>query len=203
MEEGIAMVLNLYDLFERIAHVLPEALNTFRAQTPQGFVATSEKLLEVAVVHLEEQGKNLRKSSEDNITSSAIGFFNRYGIRASSQTNSRGHVDIYICHSYLPALVICGEAKIWDGVVYHIGGLSQVLGYCTGRMPNCFLLAYVTKGKIDQQIRTLQAALDKGLPEQQQGLSSPHASMRWTLVTSHLHSGSGEVKVLHAGVNLC
>lgn len=203
MEESIAMAKNLYDYFERVAHVIPEVLNTWRAQSPQGFLEVAEKLLEAAIVHLEEQGKNLIKSSEDNITSSAIGFFNRYGIRASSQTNSRGHVDIYILHSYLSSLVICGEAKIWRGAGYHIGGLSQVLKYCTGRTPYCFLLAYVTSGKIERHIGTLRTELDKELPEGQQGPSTAHATMRWTLETRHLHSGGHQVKVLHAGANLC
>ncbi len=197
------MAKSLYDFIERIAHAIPEALNTFRAQSPEGFVEVSERLLSVAIVHLEEQGNNLRNCKEDAITSSVIGFFNRFGIRASSQTNSRGHVDIYIRHSYLPALVICGEAKIWRGISYHISGLAQVLGYSTGRVPYCFLLVYVTSGKINEHVETIRAELDEKLPERQQGPSSPHESLQCALVTEHFHSGGNQVKVLHAAVNLC
>jgi hypothetical protein len=69
-----------------------------------------------------------RISREDNITSAALGFLNAYGIQATSQTNSRGHVDIYLKHAWQPRLAICGEAKIWRGAAHHIGGLAQVLG---------------------------------------------------------------------------
>lgn len=203
LEENLAMAENLYNLVERIALVLPEALNTWRAQSEQGFLDVTERLLETAIVHLEEQSKNLRSSSEDNITSSAIGFFNRYGIRASSQTNSRGHVDIYISHTWRSALVICGEAKIWRGVSYHVDGLGQVLGYCTGRLPYCFLLAYVVKGEVEKHVENLKRELDQSFPEKQQGFSVAHPSLRWALVTQHKHSGGNLVRVLHAGVKLC
>lgn len=194
---------SLYNLIERISHALPEAVTAWRAQSEEGFLDVSEKLLEAAIVHMELQGKNLRGSSEDTITSAAIGFFNRYGIRASSQTNSRGHVDIFIHHPWKPALVICGEAKIWSGKVYHVSGLGQVLGYCTGRHPRCFLLAYVTSGKVQKHIDSLRKELDSTMPEQQQGFSTPHQFLRWSLVSEHLHSTGINVRVVHACINLC
>ncbi len=198
------MEKNLYEFIERIVAVFPEAINTWRAQTSDGFAEVSEKLLAAAIDHLESQGKNLKDSKEDNITSSAIGFFNRYGIQASSQTNSRGHVDIHIRHSFRPGFIICGEAKIWDGSSYHCGGLHQVLGYCTGRMPRCFILEYVTKGKIENHFARLQKTLDDELPEQQAGPSGKHATLRWALITEHTHHSSGiRIRVLHAGANLC
>lgn len=196
------MAKNLYNLFERISGTLPEALNTFRAQTPKGFVATSERLLADAVDHLESQGNYLRNSYEDTITSSVIGFFNRYGIRASSQTNSRGHVDIFIKHSFLPGLEVCGEAKIWKGAGYHVKGLGQVLGYCTGRTPYCFILEYVTEGNITDIVSKLRARLDGQLPEAQQGHANEHTSIKWALVTLHLHSSGKNMEVLHATANL-
>ena len=202
LEEKLDMAKNLYNLLERIASTVPEALNTWRAQTSEGFMDVSEKLLEAAIVHLEQQGKNLKGSKEDNITSSAIGFFNRYGIRASSQTNSRGHVDIFIEHSYQPSLKVCGEAKIWRGTSYHIKGLRQVLGYCQGRLPYCFVLEYVTNGIISNSVSKLRKKLDVDLPEDQQGPATDHESMQWTLVTIHLHSSGEKLKVIHAAANL-
>jgi hypothetical protein len=196
------MFRTLFDYLERISSVVPEVTNTLRAQSPDGFLHVSEKLLAAAIVHLEEQGKNLRDSREDTITAAAIGFFTRYGIRASSQTNSRGHVDIYIKHGTQPTLMICGEAKIWRTPSYHIGGLRQVLGYCTGRIPFCFIIVYVTKGAIAVHMGSLQAALDDQLPEQQQGACSPHSDLRWSFSSGHLHSSGGVVTALHAGVNL-
>ena len=202
MEEGVVMAKTLYDYVERIAHVIPEIVNTWRAQSPDGFLLVSERLLATAIVHLEEQAKNFQNAGEDAITAAAIGYFNRYGVRASSQTNSRGHVDIYIRHGIYPALVICGEAKIWRGSVYHIDGLAQVLGYCTGRLPFCFVLVYVKTGEIETHLRTLRTELDARLPERQHNASSVHASLRWALTTEHLHTSGHSVTALHAGVNL-
>ena len=196
------MARSLYDYVERIAHVIPEALNTWRAQSPDGFLHVTESLLAAAITHLEEQAKNFRDSKEDTITAAAIGFFNRNGIRASSQTNSRGHVDIYIKHAWQPSLVICGEARIWRSPSYHIGGLAQVLGYTTGRFPFCFVLVYVKTGGLEQQMRTLQTALDAQLPERQQGACAAHTSIRWALLSGHEHSSGHVVTSLHAGVNL-
>lgn len=202
VEEKLEMAQNLYNFVERILATLPEALLTYRAQNPAGFIATSERLLAVAIDHLEGQGNYLIGSKEDAITSSVIGFFNRYGIRASSQTNSRGHVDIFIKHSFLPGLEVCGEAKIWRYPKYHTDGLAQVLGYCTGRLPYCFMLEYVTEGEISDKISKLRKKLDAELPENQQGATNDHSSMQWTFVTFHLHSSGEKMKVLHAAANL-
>lgn len=202
LEEGVIMVKSLYDYIERIAHVIPEALNTWRAQSPDGFVHVSENLLGASIVHLEQQANNFQASGEDNITTAAIGFLTRYGIQATSQTNSRGHVDIFIQHGLRRTLVICGEAKIWRGTAYHMSGLTQVLGYCTGRLPFCFVLVYVKTGAIQTHVNTLRSELDARLPNSQQGPCLDHHSLNWALVTNHVHSSSNLVTVLHAGVNL-
>lgn len=196
------MARSLYDLIERFAHSLPEALNAWRAQSRSGFLDVTDRLLDAAIVHLESQANHLKAAREDTITAAAIGFFNRYGIQASSQTNSRGHVDIYIRHCFQPDLVICGEAKIWRGSKNHIAGIRQVLGYCTGRLPFCFLLIYVQTGGIEAHFATLKQTLDSELPENQQGSSRSHSFRRWALLTEHIHSSEGRVKALHAGVNL-
>jgi hypothetical protein len=198
------MSFSLFDYIERIAQVVPEALNTWRAQSPDGFCHISEQLLGAAITTLEAQAKNLNDPQirEDTITAAALGFFNRFGVRASSQTNSRGHVDIYIQHSSRSWLVICGEAKIWKGSDYHIKGLSQVLGYSTGRMPFCFVLAYVKTGQIEGDFLRLKTALNEIRPEQQQEDCRDHDHLRWALVTNHQHASGRIVTALHAGVNL-
>lgn len=89
----------LFYYLETLLQGLPEALNYFRASTPAGFRDATERLLHRAIEHLEVSANQLRHSSEDTITVAAIGFLNRYGICATYQTNSRGHVDLYIMHS--------------------------------------------------------------------------------------------------------
>src|ERR1035441_2194701 len=98
--------------------------------------------------------------------------------------------------------MICGEAKIWRGAIYHTGGLAQVLGYTTGRYPFCFVFAYVQTGQISTHIQTLKNHLDTTLPEQQQGPCSPHSTLAWGLLADHQHTSGDLVRVLHAGVNL-
>lgn len=181
---------------------LPEAVRWLSTQTPDGFSRTAEKLIASAVVHLEESGNYLRASHENTITCAAIGFLNRYGIQATSQTNSRGHVDIFMKHSWQTSLVICGEAKIWRGCAHHVGGLEQLLGYTTGRHPFCFVFAYVQTGQIKNHMEALQQHLDSNVPNHQRGPCSLHSRMRWALLSDHEHESGEVVRVLHAGVNL-
>ena len=105
-------------------------------------------------------------------------------------------------HNFKPALVICGEAKIWRGAAYHTEGLAQVLGYTTGRYPFCFVFAYVKTGQINNHFATLRTHLDTTLPERQQGPCAPHGSLAWGLLANHEHTSGEIVHVLHAGVNL-
>ena len=193
---------NLFDYVEGFLSFLPEAAGWMAARTPDGFGLIAEKLIARAIDHLEADGNRLRTCKEDTITSAAIGFLNAYGIQAYSQPNSRGHVDIFLKHSWKPALMICGEAKIWRGAVYHTGGLAQVLGYTTGRYPFCFVFAYVQTGQIKNHIETLKTHLDTTLPEHQQGPCSSHDSLAWGLLADHQHTSGELVRVLHAGVNL-
>ena len=196
------MLRNLYDYIEILLSPLPEAVRWLSAQTPNGFAIVAEKLIARAIDHLEASGNYLRTSREDTITCAAIGFLNRYGIQATSQPNSRGHVDIFMKHNWHAALVICGEAKIWRGPANHTGGLAQVLGYTTGRYPYCFVLAYVQVGQIKQHVETLRIHLDTTLPEAQQGPCVRHQAFNWALLSNHQHTSGEAVSVLHAGVNL-
>lgn len=192
----------LFYYIETFVQALPEALNYFRAVTPEGFLEATDRLVLRAIDHLEESANHLRNSSEDTITVSAIGFLNRYGIQASYQTNSRGHVDIFIRHSWQPGFVVCGEAKIWRGVAYHIGGMAQVLQYTTGRYPACFVLEYVKSGALAAHIQTLRAELDARLPQGQNAPCAAHPSITQALLTTHDHNSGTPIRMLHAGVNL-
>jgi hypothetical protein len=201
-KENKVRARNLFDYVEIFLSPLPEAVRWLSAQTPAGFTQTTARLIANAVSHLEENGNNLRASQENTITCAAIGFLNRYGIQATSQTNSRGHVDIFMKHSWQATLVTCGEAKIWRGCAHHTDGLNQLLGYTTGRHPFCFLLAYVKTGQIKNHIETLQQHLDSNLPNCQQGSCSISDDMKWALLSDHEHTSGELVRVLHAGVNL-
>jgi len=196
------MTLTRYNYVEAFLAAVPEAVTRLRVQTPSGFQEITEKLLGHAIAHLETSSNYLRSSREDTITCAAIGFLNRYGIEATSQTNSRGHVDIFLKNSSHPGFTICGEAKIWRGPAYHINGLNQVLGYTTGRFPFCFILVYVQTGIIKDLMETLQTTLDASRPEAQRGPCSRHGSLTWALLSNHQHNSGELVRVLHAGVNL-
>jgi hypothetical protein len=196
------MLRTLYDYIEILLSPLPEAVRWFSTQTPDGFADTVEKLITRAIAHLEASGNHLRNCREDTITCAAIGFLNNYGIQASSQTNSRGHVDIFIKHGWHAMLVICGEAKIWRGAAKHTEGLAQVMNYTTGRYPYCFVFAYVQSGHIKSHIETLRNHLDTILPEAQQGPCCGHGRLTWGLLTQHRHTSGEVVRVLHAAVNL-
>lgn len=193
---------NLFQYMQTLLAVGPEVSAWFRAATDEGFVNTTETLLSRAVDHLEASRNHLATSGEDGISTAVIGFLNGFGIHASRETNSNGHVDFLVRHQWRSNLIICGEAKIWHGKQYHFGGLDQLLGYMSGRYPHGFLLAYVQTGQVERHMETLEGALNEDLPNEQQGPCERHPTIHWSLYSSHLHSSARVVRVLHIGVNL-
>lgn len=197
------MILSLLDYVEAFLAPASDVLGWWRAYSREGFRLTAEQLLISAIDFVEANANDLQSSTENGITCVFIRFFHQYGIRASREENSRGHVDILIQHTCIPGLRWCGEAKIWDGASNYVKGLDQVLHYATARFPHCFVLAYMKSGQIQTQMQSLRDYLNANRPHHQQGQCSHHDSIRWALLADHMHDNSGSlVQVLHAGVNL-
>lgn len=153
-----------------------------------------------------EQSKKLFKSlSEDGLSSVLAGSIAAFGVTATRETNSNGHVDITIdvgiCN---PKRRVLCEAKIYDGPGYHIKGLEQLLNrYTTGREARGLLFVYVRKKNIAGLFKRVRKTMDAKLPLRQKGKTRENPNLNWSFTSTHRHSCGENLKVCHVGCNLC
>jgi hypothetical protein len=193
---------NLLTYVERFVAALPAAMKVMQARTETGFVVAVEELLMEGIHHLECNAVNFRPLGENGLTAAMVQSFNRHGIRAHQEANSNGHVDLYIENSLRPVLAVCGEAKVYRGVAYHIQGLVQVVGYATARCGFAFIIEYVRDRPVVKAIDEIQNALNAALPESQRGPCQNHGAMAFALVSSHAHPSGCNIRITHAAANL-
>ncbi|WP_332862213.1 hypothetical protein [Janthinobacterium svalbardensis] len=196
--------MSLRTYIQRFIAVLPEAIALFENCSEDGFERNVTSFLLEAVTTLEQQKNYYKGATEEQMTGAILGFFNRYGIRASSQTNSNGHVDVFVYRLRSPEAVICIEAKIWGGVKRHrTSDMDQIMKYTSGRYPFSYLLVYVRKQDIAQRMKDLRQELDLYKPHKQIGICSSLENFKWALKSKHLHFSGDEVNLYHVGVNMC
>jgi hypothetical protein len=192
---------NLADVTAWLEKYEPDYLNLVTATTEDEFDAALIPLLAKTIDHLESNSKNFKDLGETGLTAAFAGRLSGFGLRVTQETNSNGHVDVTIT-GYLssPEQKRLGEAKLYDGYAYHIGGLEQLLGYMTGRAGG-YLLNYVRKKKIANLVKKLREEMDKKLPFQQSGACADH-KLKWSFSSLHDHSSGAQVKVSHIGFNI-
>jgi len=195
------MTANLAELTAWLEKHDPDYLNLITAATDEEFDVALIPFFQKAIDHMESNSKNFRLLGETGLTAAFVGCINGFGLLATQETNSNGHVDVIIT-GYLctPKQKRLGEAKLYDGYVYHVGGLKQLLGYMTGRASG-YLLNYVRKKNIVTHVKTLRDEMDVKLPCQQSGSCTDHKLM-WSFCSVHNHSSGEQVKVSHIGFNL-
>ncbi len=195
------MAASLFDLMHRLEQQEPEYLTLATASTDDEFDAALIPLLARAIDHLESNSKNYLSLGETGLTAALAGSLSGFGLRVTQETNSNGHVDVtitgYLCR---PAQKRLGEAKLYDGYHYHVGGLEQLLGYMTGRSSG-YLLNYVRKKDVAGLIKKLRAQLDKNQPLAQTGSCASH-ELKWSFSSLHNHTSGEQVKVSHIGFNM-
>jgi hypothetical protein len=103
----------------------------------------------------------------------------------------------YLCS---PEQKRLGEAKLYKGYNYHIGGLKQLLGYMSGRASG-YLLNYVRKRNIATLVKKLREEMNKKLPFDQSGTCTDH-KLKWSFSSVHDHDSGEQVKVWHIGFNV-
>src|SRR3984893_7746551 len=164
------------EYFERLKRKAPEYLDLLTAETEDEFETAFTALLEKAVSYLETNKKNFAKLDEDGLSAALRGWLSIPGLTVTQETNSNGHVDLTIEADHCtPIRRKLGEAKIYDGPVYHFKGLEQLLGrYTTGREGRGLLIVYFRKQNIAGLVKKLREKMDADLPCQQQGKTVDH-----------------------------
>lgn len=96
--------------------------------------------------HMEESSKEYQNLGENGFSSILVTALNNcFPFCATREQNGRGHVDITITSPSCAEEFMFkykGEAKIWNGDVYALGGFKQLMGYITGRQKNAFCMFY-------------------------------------------------------------
>lgn len=197
---------NLLALYQQMTQMwLPEILgNIVHSKTNDEFDQAIENLFELAVDHLERNANLLANASEEAITCNLVSFLTTPGILyVTQETYSNGHVDITIERLHnTPFFRRLGEAKIYDGAVYHVKGLDQLVRrYSTGREVSGFIVEYVKTSKINDVVVSIRKHMDLNKPCSQEGVSQDHR-IRWAFVTNHQHSSGENFRVLHLNCNL-
>lgn len=192
-----------FALIEQIRRKAPAYLDLLTAETDDQFEAAFEVVLEAAVRHLEKNKANFQTLNEVGLSGALAGALSIPGITVLQEAHSNGHVDLTIEADHcFPARTKLGEAKIYDGCVYHISGLDQLLRrYTTGREGRGLIISYVRQRDISGLSKKLRLHMDDELPLSQRGPCQDHR-IQWSFVTVHLHSSGEELQVGHIACNL-
>ena len=190
------------DLTSRLGE---ECVRLLMAGSESEFDEAFDVLLQQAVEGLEQDKRNFQRLGEDGLSSVLALSLKTFGLIPTRETNSNGHVDITIeigiCR---PRRRLLCEAKIYDGYVYHIKGLEQLLGrYMTGREDGGLLFAYVRNKNIAGLIKELREQMDDKKPLDQTCDTENNPRIKWSFISKHRHSCGEELKIRHIGCNLC
>jgi len=194
---------NAAELIDIIMRKAPEYVDLLTATTDAEFDAAFDTLLEKAVIHLESNKTNFSKLDEEGLSAVLIAYLSIPGLAVSQETHSNGHVDLTVeADQCRPARKKLGEAKIYDGLAYHLKGLEQLLNrYTTGREGRGLLIVYFRKSNIAGLVQNLRDEMDGKLPLAQQGATSNHL-LKWSFLSTHAHSCGNNLQVGHIGCNL-
>jgi hypothetical protein len=194
---------NADDLIELIRRKAPEYVDLLTAETDADFERAFDAILQIAVTHLEANRMKYKELDEEGLSSVLVAALSIPGLLAARETYSNGHVDIMIeAPLCLPARKKLGEAKIYDGPVYHFKGLEQLLGrYTSGREGRGILIIYFRKSDIAGLVKKLRRKMDNDLPLDQQGNTADHL-LKWSFLSTHAHSCGENLQVGHIGCNL-
>lgn len=194
----------LFGLVETLKRKAPEYLDLVTADTSEEFEKAFEVLLEKAVVGLETNRKNFETLDEVGLSGVLALALSVPGLSVTQETHSNGHVDLTITADHcVPTRKKLGEAKIWNGSEYHIKGLKQLLDrYTTGREGRGLLIAYFKKRNIKGLLQKLRETMDRDRPCSQCADTKDHL-LKWSFISSHVHSCGEILQVGHVGCNLC
>ena len=194
---------SLLKYVEIIKRKAPEYLDLLTADNQKDFEIAFDSVLEKAVTHLEKNKKNFDSLDEVGLSAVFAANMSIPGLTVAQEMHSNGHVDLtFEADHCMPARTVLGEAKIYDGPSYHVGGLQQLLGrYTTGRECRGLLIVYVRKTDIKALLEKLRKTLDTDLPLAQEGPTEDHV-LKWSFLSKHKHSCGEDLQVCHVGCNL-
>jgi len=194
---------SLYSLIELVKQKAPAYFKLLAAKSESEFDEAFDTMLEGAVSRLETNSKNFESLNEVGLTGVLAASLSIPGLTVTQEAHSNGHVDMTIVADHcMPARRKLGEAKIYNGPAYHIAGLKQLLNrYMTGREGRGLVIEYVRKKNIAGLVKEIREKMDNDHPCQQQGETTEH-TLKWSFLSTHMHSCGENLEVSHIGCNL-
>ncbi len=194
---------SLLSLVEQLRRNAPELIGLLCSRNEEEFDKSLEGVLQRAVDHLEKNASLLAGLREEGISAYLVAFLNMPGLRAIQEAHSNGHVDITVeAEHYTPIRRRLGEAKIYDGPLYHVEGLEQLVGrYLTGREGGGFLVEYVRQPGIERLVEKLRSYMNVERPCSQEG-DCADSDIDWAFSSNHHHDSGSLLRVLHLNCNL-
>jgi hypothetical protein len=181
----------------------PELRKLFQANTPADFDAFLDLHLERCVQRMEAEAHHLNGDGEEKLSAFLAAALSLPGLSVVREGYSNGRVDLTIrSESLLSPEQRLAEAKIYNGPVYHVKAIDQLISrYSTGRQRVGYVIEYVKKPGIAGLVTTLRKHADNNLPVRQSGVTKNH-SMQWAYVSEHNHLSEQLIRVVHVNVNL-
>lgn len=199
MSEGTS---TLYELTDRIRQFSPEHLDVFASLSDDEFQTTFDALLGKALDGMEKNSKHFKGMEEPPLSAILKLAMSVPGLSVSQEEHSNGHADLtFTFYRFGIERHILGEAKIHDGPQYHIKGLTQLMGYMTGRELRGLMVVYMQKANGSQLMQKVRDTMDAEKPEQQQGPTQAHA-LKWAFNSHHLHPCGDSLQISHVACNL-
>lgn len=157
--------------------------------------------LDEAVVHLESNANHYKELNEETLSSIVAGIISAGDIfTAKTEVNSRGHSDLFI---FAPSLIsdsifqLIGEAKIWKGDVYQLGGYDQLLTYTSGRHSKSFFITYFRITDCDSKMSSFVTYLIQNRGGQDLSVTGSRKKH-----TTHTHPSGSSMAITHHVANL-
>jgi hypothetical protein len=190
-------------LVERLRRRAPELLDLLTAETDEQFEAAFAAILQIAIASLETNSKKYQELDEEGLSSILAASLSMPGLTVSREAHSNGHVDLIIQADHcVPQRKMLAEAKMYNGPEHHVGGLKQLLTrYLTGREGHGLLVEYFKKQNIAGLVKKIRERMDSELPLQQVGATADYL-LRWSFLSTHVHSCGENLQVAHIGCNL-
>jgi hypothetical protein len=124
-------------------------------------------------------------------------------VPAEAEAHQNGHVDVTISHPRGLGFKHITECKIWRGAAWHRQGMTQVLGYATGREERVMVLAFFIhhRGMV-KLLAKLREQIEQGGEPGCVRPGQDHPQISGAYLTWHAHPSGSEMGIVHFGCHL-
>lgn len=190
------------DWLRHIRSINPYAEALYVSDSREAFLDAAERLIARVVHRMESSRSTYRKLGEIDLSQLITDLLGEL-VPATPETRQNGHVDVTISHPRCLEFKHLTECKIWDGPAWHQEGMTQLLGYATGREGRVLCLAFFIRHKgMVVLLNRLREQLGPEAAPPALGPAEDHPLLSGAFITRHQHSSGAELRIVHLGCHL-